>query len=451
MEGAELIDSGAATYVWRLLVTAFFVFANGFFVAAEFALVKVRATRIDMLATQGSRRARVAQHILDHLDHYLSACQFGITVASLILGWLAEPAIAELLLLGAHRLGWEGIVSPTASHAIAVGLALTIVTILHITVGEQAPKIWAIRRSQPATLIAAYPLRIFSAIFFPFIWFINGLSASMLRMIGLTGDSHGEISHDIEEIRTILMASSQSGYISKRQLELSENVLRLTDLEVRHMLVPRVDIDVLSLERSLEDNLERIARSGHSRFPLCQNDLDTVVGVVHVRDLFASRLHGEETDLERLARPPVFVSETQPLPRLIATMQREQNHIAFALDEHGSVVGVAFLEDALEHLVGTIRDEFDGEAPAPQQLESGTYRVPGSLALPEAEAYLDLPDLDPSVDTIGGLVVSVLGRLPQRGDRLQIGEWDVTVTHVSRRRAEWLRFEPHQELPPATE
>lgn len=441
MEGSDL-PAEPTVYLLRLGTALFLVAANGFFVAAEFALVKVRATRIGTLAEAGNRRARVAEHILQRLDYYLSACQFGITVTSLTLGWLAEPAVAELLLVGVRWMGWGTTINPALSHAVALVAALSLLTALQITTGEQAPKILAIRRSEATALAVAYPLRAFAAVFRPFIWLINEASAALLRLVGLGGAGPGEPSADVAEIRNILLASAQSGHISPRQQQLAENVLHLVDLEVRHILVPRVDVEILSTERSLEDNLAVLAHSSHTRWPLCDGDLDAVIGVVHVKDVLGNKMRGQDVDLAKLARKPVFVSETQSLSRLIATMQRERAHIAFALDEHGSVIGTAFLEDALEQVVGTIRDEFDEAPPQVERQDDGTYRVPGSLALPEAVSLLQLPPLDDAVDTIGGYVVAELGRLPQRGDSLQIGGYTVTVSSVSRRRIEWLRFEP---------
>jgi len=440
MQEAHIAES-FSTYAWRLAATLFFVLANGFFVAAEFALVKVRGTRLDALVEEGSRRAGVARHILNHLDHYLSACQFGITIASLILGWLAEPAIAQLLIVGVSALGFTISPDSALTHAVSLALALAIVTILHITVGEQAPKIWAIRRPVQIALAIAYPLRLFATIFRPFIWFINALSNALLRAGGLSG-SHSDETHDIAEIKEILATSAAAGQLSYRQVEFAANVLKLVDIETRHILVPRVDIVSISTRQSAEENLRIIHETGHSRFPLCETDLDSVQGIVHTKDLIGAFLEGGKVDLAGIARTPLFVSENCSLSRLIRMMQRERQHCAVVLDEYGSAMGLGFLEDALEHVVGTIGDEFDQDVPTVTEEDDGSTRIPGGMSLPEALERLELVGVGSSADTIGGFIVEKLERLPEEGDQITVGGYDVKVIEVDRHRIRWLRFEP---------
>lgn len=442
MQGAEAhID--LFTFGWRLLATAFFIAANGFFVAAEFALVKVRVTQLAALVDRGSRRAKLAQHIHGHLGYYLSACQLGITVASLILGWLAEPAIAELLLA---VLGTSGVdVSPNSPlvHGTAIAIALTIITILHMVFGEQAPKIWAINRPEFMALQVAYPLQIFAVALRPFIWFIDLTSNSLVRLMGIAPGRMHESSHSVDELMSIVASSARAGHISHRQQELAENIFGIIGLEVRHILVPRVDVVFLSLQNELEENLTTLRESGHSRFPLCQVGLDSVMGIVHAKDVMAALVQGQQPDLKKMARRVVFVSDTQPLSRFIVRMQQTHSHSSVVVDEHGTAVGLAFLEDAIEEIVGPIRDEFDDDVPSVKQLSDGSVELPGSLALPEAADVLELPDLSTgSEDTIGGHVVAVLGRLPRKGDQLQLGHYRVTVADVSRRRITLLRFTP---------
>jgi CBS domain containing-hemolysin-like protein len=428
------------TYAWRIAATLFFVAANGFFVAAEFALVKVRATQLQARVEQGLRSARVARHIHRQLDHYLSACQLGITISSLILGWLAEPAIAELLLAAAAASGWEVDPSAPLLHGSALAIALTIVTVLHMTLGEQAPKIWAIQRAEATALQVAQPLLVFAALLRPLIAVVNAISNGLLRLAGLSPDALAESSHSVDELRQVLAASAESGHISARQRELADNVFGIMDLEVRHILVPRVDVVYLSLERPLAENLRTLRRCGHSRLPLCRQGLDSVIGFIHAKDVMAALIDGREPDLERLARRPLYVPDTQPLARLILRMQRGHSHSAIALDEHGTAVGLVFLEDAIEEIVGPIGDEFDEERPAARESQN-VLEMPGSIPLPEAAELLDAPDLGDENDTIGGYVVALLGQLPRRGDQVSIEGYRVTVTGVEQRRVKSLRFE----------
>jgi CBS domain containing-hemolysin-like protein len=442
MDGSEAIDF--SLYGWRLAATLFFVLVNGFFVAAEFSIVKVRLTQIQARADAGSSRAKTAHHVLTHLDRYLSACQLGITVASLILGWLAEPAIAELLLLGAAALDVGLDPADPWVHGVALALALTVVTTLHMTLGEQAPKIWAIHRAERTALGVAKPLFVFTQALRPLILLINAISNWILRLLGLSLEEIVDsAAHSAEELKRILTVSAGSGEITRRQLELAQNVLDIIELEVRHIMVPRVDVVFLSLQNAPEENLRIVRESGHSRFPLCAVGLDTVMGLVHAKEvLTASPDASAAPDLRALARSPVYVSDTQSVSRLIFQLQRSRSHCSVVVDEHGTCVGLAFLEDALEEIVGPIFDEFDEATQDVVRLGSGAIEMPGSLSLPEAAGVLDLGDLEDESDTIGGYVVARIGRLPRKGDRLEVGGWVVTVASVLRRRIERLRFDP---------
>ncbi|MBI4820888.1 MAG: HlyC/CorC family transporter [Deltaproteobacteria bacterium] len=428
-----------STIVWRLLVTALFVALNGFFVAAEFALVKARGSRIETLAQKGSARAEVARHILHRLDHYLSACQLGITLASLILGWLAEPAVAELLLA---VLRWLNISVDEQGpiRGVAIALAFVVITTFHMTVGEQAPKIWAINRAESTALRVAYPLRIFAAVFAPIIHMVNAISNGMLRIAGIPQSTDHEQSPSVHELGSIIMSSARAGHITYRQRELAQNILGLVELQVRHILVPRVDVVHLSMGRPIEENMKIIRESGHSRFPLCESDLDSVVGIIHTKHVVSHLLRGDTPDLKKLARPTVHVPDSQPLGVLILELQRSQNHSAVVVDEHGTAVGLAFLEDALEEIVGPIHDEFDKAEPDVKKLGEDLFEMSGSLSLPEAADFLRVANLGDS-DTIGGYVVSRLGRLPKKGDTVDVESFRLTVVEISRRRASRLRIE----------
>jgi len=441
MDGSQPID--LAIYGWRLAATLFFVLVNAFFVAAEFALVKVRRTQIQARAEAGSSRARTTQHILDHLDRYLSACQLGITLASLILGWLAEPAVAELLRVGVAAAGLGVDPGDPWLHATSLALALGFITTLHMTLGEQAPKIWAIHRAERTALVVAKPLHFFTQALRPLIQVINALSNGVLRLLGFSLEEIVDSAvHSAEELKRILSASAGSGEITRRQLELAQNVLDIIELEVRHIMVPRVDVVFLSLQNEPEQNLRIVRESGHSRFPLCAVGLDTVMGIVHAKEVLTAPASDTAPDLRALARSPVYVSATQSVSRLIFQLQRSRSHCSVVVDEHGTCVGLAFLEDALEEIVGPIFDEFDEATPGVVRLGSGSIEMPGSLSLPEAAGVLELGGLEDESDTIGGYVVARIGRLPRKGDRVEIGDWVATAESVLRRRIERLRFDP---------
>lgn len=447
MEGGHSLD--LAGVAWRLGATMFFVLLNGFFVGAEFGLVKVRRSRVATLAAAGSRPAKMAEHMLDHLDRYLSACQLGITLSSLVLGALGEPAVAVLLYAGLEAIGVQVNPHDTALHIGALVIAFSFITILHMTIGEQAPKMWALQRAERTTMQASIPLRLFAATFRPFIWVVNEISNGLLRAFGLDVDAAHEGGASTDELRHMLSRSAEAGQISPREWELAENVFKMIELEVRHILMPRVDVSYLSLQNDIDKNLGTLRESGHSRFPLCDVGLDTVVGIVHVKDVFAHGAPRSNEELRGRARPAVFAPETQPVSQLILELQRQRSHCAVVLDEHGTASGLVFLEDALEEIVGPIADEFDVPQSEVQEVEPGIFELAGTMALPEAEARLgfELPGADE--DTIGGHMVAKLGRMPRRGDQLDLAKHRFTVLDVGRRRISRLRIEPRTELPPA--
>lgn len=440
------LDGG--TMALRIGVTLLFVLINGFFVAAEFALVKVRMSRIDAAIAEGKQGAAAVRDIMGRLDLYLSACQMGITLASLVLGWLAEPAVATLLLAGAEAVGLE-VAGSAWLHGVALAIALTIVTILHMTIGEQAPKIWAIRRAESTAMVTSRPLKLFTAVFRPLIVLVNAISNAMLRAGGV--EPHGELDgvHDIGELRSVIAASASAGHLTPRQRRFAENILNLVDHEVRHVLVPRVDVVGLDLDAPLTDNMATLRRAGHSRFPLVRSSLDKVVGVVHARDVLARMLDDEPVDLEALARSAVVVPDSQPLGRFVAQAQATGNHCMVVVDERGTAVGLAFLEDALEAIVGPIRDELDGPVKA-DVVEGGpgVYELAGHLSLPAAASLLDV-ELDGDEDTIGGHIVAQLGRLPEAGEVLELQGLRFTVLEMGPRRVERLRVEPPGVEPPS--
>jgi CBS domain containing-hemolysin-like protein len=428
---------------WRLGATLFFVFLNAFFVAAEFALVKVRSSRIEELASDGERQALAVRHILSHLDRYLSACQLGITLASLALGALGEPAVSVLILAAAAGLGVTIAANASWLPIASIGLAFTLITTLHMVLGEQAPKMWALRRAEATALEISVPLRAFAWFFGPFIVAINSLSNAMLRLAGLPVGFQHE-THSAEEIRSILSLSARSGHISDREYELTENVFRMIELEVRHIVVPRVDVDYLSLEKSPQENIRRIRESQHSRLPLCEVGLDSVVGFVHAKDALDHALDGDEIDLRALAREPIFVPDTMSVSSFLLELQAKHAHCAVVLDERGTAIGLAFREDALEEIVGPLGDEFDEEERDLREIGNGVYEVSGRVSLPEVCDRLDFElgeEEDEAEDTIGGHVTARLGRLPQKGDTTSIGPYRATVLGVTRRRVHRLRLE----------
>jgi len=304
---------------------------------------------------------------------------------------------------------------------------------------------WALRRAEGIALRTAAPLFAFAWLFGPFIVAINAISNALLRLVGLSADLGAPSSPTAEEIRSILSLSARAGHISEREHELTANVFRMIELEVRHVVVPRVDVEFVTLEHTPEENLERIRTSRNSRLPVCELGLDTILGFLHAKDVLDVVLRGETPDLRALVHPPLFVSDTMALSDFLLELQRERQHCAVVLDEHGTAIGLAFREDALEEIVGPLGDEFDEDVQELAKLPGGGFELAGRMAIPEVEDRLDfeLSDAeDESEGTIGGHVTALLGRLPRKGDSVRIGPYYATVLEVTRRRIARLRMTP---------
>ncbi len=429
----------------ELLVIAGLVFLNGFFVAAEFALVKVRSSQIDQLAEQGSWAAKLTSRALDNLDAYLSASQVGITVASLALGWAIREWVEKSIESGLHAIGLHGgrLMIGSTSVWIVPLVAFTFVTFLHVALGEQAPKSLAIRSAKTVALWTAPPLIAMYYAFWPVIWLLNNSSRLTLRLLGLGKTDHAELAHTEEELRHIVAESVDGGHLSRRERVMIENVLNLEEKTARRVMVPRPDIVYLSLSRSIEDNLRIARQAGHTRYPLCEDDLTTVIGMIHVKDLFrAGASSNGRPDLRRSARQISFLPETLRLDLLLVEFQRNRVHLAMVIDEYGSVVGMVGLENVLEELVGPIQDEFDRESPQVTPLGEGIFEVDASCPLDTlAEACgIALPETD--AETAGGLVLDRLGRLAKIGDSVTVDGHRLTVLRADPTRIRRIRVEP---------
>ncbi|MDH3216921.1 MAG: hemolysin family protein [Candidatus Krumholzibacteria bacterium] len=415
---------------WEILFVLFLVAANGFFVAAEFALVKIRLSELKASADAGSRSARLVEDIVGRLDAYLSACQLGITLASLGLGWVGEPLVAAMLEPLFHKLG----IPVEKTHYIALPLAFATITFLHITAGEQVPKILAIRKYQPTSFVVSLPLAIFYKVFRPFIWILNSSSNLMLRAIGIRMLSDHGTSTSEDELRLILLESAQSGHVSVRERLIMENVLDLEDKSARSAMLPRNQIEIIDRTDPIETQLQTLSKTGHTRLPLCDEDLEHVVGIVHIKDIFGKlAARGSIDDLTPLARPATFFPENMPLDRLLRELQRTSVMMGLLVDEYGVVSGLITLENVIEELVGPIQDEFDSETPLIVQKGTDTYEVDATCPIDEVRKRiaLQLPELE--ADTIGGAVIEMLGSIPKPAEELTVARHKITVIETSPR------------------
>ena len=423
---------------WKVILVLALVAANGFFVAAEFALVKIRASELRMLVKAGSRSAKMVQRILGRLDAYLSACQLGITLASLVLGWVGEPLVARMI-----QPLFESLGIPTDKvHYIAFPAALSIITFLHITAGKQAPKIYAIQRYMPTARVVGFPLFLFYNLSYPFIWILNSSSNLMLRAVGIQVDPGHEATLTEAELRQVVLDSAAGGHLTRRERLIIENVLDLEEKTARRYMVPRNQILFLDRTDTMEEKLRVAAESDYTRLPLCDDDLDNIIGIVHIKDVFKALTVGEElTALAPLARKPLFLPELITLDTLLREFQRARLPMALLIDEYGVVSGMITIERVLEELVGPILDESDKEPDYVAQVGPGRFEVDAlcPIGLVIKQCGVVVPE-ESEADTIGGVVIDLLGHIPVPGEEVSIGNHDVTVLKAEPTRIQRVRI-----------
>ncbi|MDQ3440691.1 MAG: hemolysin family protein [Planctomycetota bacterium] len=467
VQPTELVD-----IFWKILATLGLVALNGYFVAAEFAAVGARQSRLETEAQTGGLLAKLSLEIKRKLDLYLSTCQLGITIASLGLGYVTEPAVAGLL---EPVLAWFNIHPPAGSthHPVAIIIALGISTALHVVVGEVAPKNWAILFPDRILPLLAVPLVLFTYILYPLIWALNSASNVLLRLSGvkMSHDAHGGMPHTEEELKGLLAQAVAQGTISKGNERILTSAFEFGDLKVRQIMTPRTQVDYLKLDQPIHDVLRTIRKSAFTRYPLVERDVDHVIGLVHLKDLFnqlqlvpgklrftderaptgeliaiadgkpGSAVHvigSADIDLRKIKRDVLFVPELLPVPKLLRQFQTSHVHMAVVVDEYGATRGIVTLEDVIEEIVGDIEDEFDAAQGKGFVMEGESYHVNGLFPLHELreKLSLDMTHVDTGdVDTIGGLIVQQLNRWPRPGDKVSLGDnYTARVVTVQHRR-----------------
>jgi CBS domain containing-hemolysin-like protein len=431
--------------VLALVAAILCVLANGFFVGAEFALAKVRPTSLEAAARSGDTAAARALEVHGRLSHYLAATQLGITLASLALGWLGEPAVAALLEPALERLH----LGAHVVHGIAAAVGFSVISMFHIVIGELVPKSLALTNAVDIARHASGPLKVFYYCSFPALWLLNHASTLVLRSLRLPAPEHAEGKLSLDELR-LLIAASLTGEDADKQREILERVLRATDRPVRAIMVPRVDMKVLSLKQDLDAALGRIRKHGFSRYPVCTDDNpDHVVGYVYVKDLLLREGH-ERPTLESLKRDILIVPESRTVGEMLNEFQTTKIPIALVVDEYGGTAGLVTMEDAMAELVGDITDELKGASqPRVSEDPDGSVVVDGALPVDDLElGGTKLPDHD-EADTVGGYVLARLGRLAGPGDVIELEGWVGVVEDVRQRRVHRVRFRK-RERPPSS-
>ncbi|GMK41698.1 membrane protein [Paenibacillus sp. CCS19] len=400
--------------ITNLLIVLLLVMLNAFFVAAEFALVKVRQSRLTQLANEGHSRARYAIKVNRKLDAYLSATQLGITLASLGLGWVGEPAISELIVEPIfYKLG---VTDETIISTLSVAIGFLVITFLHIVLGELAPKSLAIQKSESVSLWLSWPLMMFHKLFLPAIWLLNGTANRLLRLVGVQPASEGEGVHTEEEIRILMDQSAQSGVIDKDEMTLFDNIFEFSDRLAREVMLPRTDMDCVFTDQSYDEVIKLVYKTKHTRYPVGIEDKDQIIGFVHITDLLtADKSAGY--DIRRFIRPILSVPESMEISDVLKLMQRKHSQLAIVVDEYGGTAGMLTTELILEEIVGEIHDEFDTEQPS-VVIKGDITSVEGRMLIEDINDMFNLDITDEDVDSIGGWLFTKLEGVPVVGKRV---------------------------------
>ena len=409
----------------NLFLVAALIAMNGFFVAAEFAVVKIRPSRLETLIQEGSTQAKYAKKLTDRLDTALSVTQLGITLASLGLGWVGEPFVARLILPITQAVG----VSDAMGHTISLTIAFALITGGHIILGELTPKTMAIQNVEKIMLHVALPMLIFDRLMYPFVWILNHVANWVARKLGVNIDG-ADSAHTEEEIRLLMEESHKQGLIDDTEAGFVDNVFDFTDLNVREIMTPRTDMVCLYLEDSIEENIETVFNEKLTRYPICREDKDHIIGFLHVKDLLKDLYRGRRPNLRRLARKALVVPESMDVDVLLKTMQKGRSQMAVVVDEYGGTAGMVTIEDIVEEIVGDIQDEFDEERPTAEKRGELVYSVDAKMLLEELEDTLEIHIEDEDVDTIGGWLYDQIGVVPRIGQMASAGGNNFYVEEV---------------------
>ncbi|WP_062107035.1 hemolysin family protein [Bacillus niameyensis] len=428
-----------------LIFIAVLIALTAFFVATEFAIVKIRSSRIDQLVEEGKPGAKAARHVITHMDEYLSACQLGITVTALGIGWLGEPAIKSMLdpLLGKVE------ISDSVSHVISITISFLFITFLHVVIGELAPKTIAIQKSEAVTLAFSKPLIWFYRLLFPFIWALNGSARLMVKMVGLKPVKEHEVSHTEEELRIILSDSYKSGEINQSELTYVNNVFKFDERIAKEIMVPRTEMISLSSEDGFQDWLNVIKEEKLTRYPVYEGDKDNIIGLINIKDILLAQVKSGDFDYTSIKitdflKPVIHVIDTIPISDLLLKMQTERTHMAVLLDEYGGTSGLVTVEDIIEEIVGEIRDEFDtDEIEEITKIDEENYSFSAKVLINEVNDLLGTNLSDEEVDTLGGWILSQNFDI-QEGESISADGFKFTVKEIDGHQIQYV--EAHKEV-----
>jgi CBS domain containing-hemolysin-like protein len=409
----------------NILLTIFLVLLNAFFVAAEFAIVKVRSSQLDIKEKEGHRMAGLSKKILNNMNAYLSATQLGITIASLALGWVGEDVVTEIILAVFHSVNLN--ISEAAAHSWALPIAFTTITVLHIVIGEQAPKTFAIQKPETTTLWLAGPLNVFYWLCRPLIFILNGLSNIILKIFGLEPMQGAEV-HSPEELRMMVEEGKKSGVIEQRKYEIIRNAFDFAERTARQAMIPRTNLFGMEKSTPIDEMISKILENGYSRVPVYEGSIDHIVGIIFTKDLLQKLKPNNDITIDSIIRPAHYIATQKKLIDIMRDFQREHVQFAIVVDEFGGTEGVITMEDILEELVGEIQDEYDSETPQIEKLGDRKYRALASVSLVTLNEHLPRPltENDDYV-TLAGMLITLSGRIPNVGENITFEDYVFTV------------------------
>ncbi|MBF0413153.1 MAG: HlyC/CorC family transporter [Desulfamplus sp.] len=417
---------------FEIIITLLLVFLNGFFVASEFAIVKIRASQLELKAQSGNNAAILSKHIVSNLDGYLAATQLGITLASLGLGWIGEPVVSKIIIKLLEVIGIT--INPELADDIALPIAFTTITVLHIVFGELAPKSIAIQRPESTTLLIAYPLQFFFLVFRPFIWVLNGIANLLLTIVGLTS-IHGIEVHSSEELKYLVEQGKESGVIEASDYKIIKNAFDFSEQTARQIMVPRMQVFTIDVNDFNESTLEKAIEESYTRIPCYENNFDNIIGVVYLKDILLKARKNNSFDLRDIMRNMMFVPETKRIGQLLNEFQLQHQQIAGVINEYGGFEGIITMEDILEELVGEIQDEYDNEMPVVEKTGEKTYTVAASATLDDINELLPHPIIENGehYETLAGYLLLQLGRIPNTKDKITFSGYECSVLKKTKR------------------
>lgn len=414
-----------------ILITFLLVFFNSFFVAAEFAIVKVRASQLEIRVKEGNRFAILSKHIVSHLDGYLAATQLGITLASLGLGWIGEPVVSKIIIKIMDLMGLA--INPELAHTIALPVAFGIITILHIVFGELAPKSLAIQRSEKITLFIAYPLQFFFILFKPVIWILNSIANFILRIIGISAVQGVDV-HSSEELKYLVQQGQESGKIDADEYKIIKNAFDFSEQTAKQIMVPRTQVFALDVNDFDESMLDKVYDESYSRIPCYEDSLDNTVGVVYLKDILLATRKNEPLNIRNIMRTIHIVPDTKHIGQLLNEFQIMHQQMALVVNEYGGTEGIITMEDILEELVGEIQDEFDNEVPFVEQIADKTYNAMASATLDDINELLPHPlGKDDQYETLAGYLIMKFGKIPYVKEKITVDNYEFSILKKNKR------------------